>query len=76
MPTELLTIGPVTTILAGVVYAMPARKVTAFAVGTGLINVANTQAMTGSTTVPAGQFTNSAGFISPTTTGTISLKAD
>lgn len=71
MPTELLTIGPVHTLVQNQVYASPARACYIFTQGTApeISNDGSTFAAIPSNNVVAGQFIRSTG-----TTTTVSLK--
>lgn len=80
MPTELLTIGPITSITQNVIYALPARSVIMFSDATGpTFFQSNTAAFTASiaVTLVNGQATLAGGFIRCTsaTPGNITLKA-
>lgn len=79
MATEQLPIGPPTTMLAGIVYALPPVRVTLYTdATTPTITQSNTQAFTANTavTVTAGVATVSGGFIKAAANALVVLKRD
>lgn len=77
MATELLPIGPPTTLVANQIYALPAVKCTLFAVGTPTItqgSVVDTVAT--AVTLTANQATVAGGFLKCTSGTVITLKRD
>ena len=76
MPVQSIPIGTPITLLANVVYALPAITVGIFALGPGM-SISNTVDFLSSTAVPAGVLTSvSSGFIKSTTDVAITLKRD
>lgn len=79
MPTQLLPVGPPTTMLANVVYALPAVKVTLTTdATTPTITQSNTQAFTANVavTLTGGATTLAGGFVKATADTLIVLKRD
>lgn len=79
MPTELLPLGPPTTMLANVAYALPAVEATLFTdATTPTITLSTTQAFTASSavTLTGGAATVGGGFIKSTSTILVVLKRD
>lgn len=79
MPTELLPLGTPVTMLAGVVYALPAVEATLFTdATTPTITQSNTQAFTANVavTLTGGQATVGGGFIKAAGNALVVLKRD
>ena len=79
MPTQLLPLGPPTTLLANVVYALPAVKATLFSDSGATLTVSNTLAFTASIplTLTAGVgAVAGGGFIKSSADAVITLKRD
>ena len=79
MPTQLLLPGPPTTLLAGVIYALPAVKCTLFTdAAAPTITQSNTVAFTANSavTLTGGQATVAGGFIRAVANALITLKRD
>jgi hypothetical protein len=79
MPTEVISIGPPTTILANVAYALPAVKVTLFTdAAAPTITQSNTAAFTANSavTLTGGSATLSGGFVKATANTLIKLSRD
>jgi hypothetical protein len=78
MPTELVSIGPPTTLLAGVAYALPAVRVTLYTDAAATLTQSNTQAFTASNavTLTAGVSSVAGGFIKAVANTLVTLKRD
>lgn len=79
MPAEVLSIGPPTTMKAGVAYALPAVKVTLFTdATTPTLTMSGTSAFTANVavTLTGGSVTLSGGFIKAAADTIVTLKRD
>lgn len=77
MATELLPIGPPTTLVANQIYALPAVKCTLFTTGTPTITTGNVvDTVATAVTLTGGQATLAGGFLKCTTGIVITLKRD
>ena len=79
MPVEVISIGPPTTLLAGVVYALPAVRVTLFTdAAAPTITQSSTAAFTANSavTLTGGQASLGGGFIKATANTVVTLKRD
>lgn len=79
MPIQLLPLGPPTTLLANVVYALPAVKCTLFSDSAATLTVSNTSAFTASAALAlTGGIASVAGggFIKSSADALITLKRD
>lgn len=75
MPTELISIGPPTSIVQNQVYALPASRVLLFTTGTPTLQQANDVAMTApvAITLTGGQAELAGGFFRCTSAGPITI---
>jgi hypothetical protein len=78
MPVELLPIGPLVTLKAGVAYALPAVNVTLFTDAVATLTVSNTPAFTASAavTLVGGAASVTGGFIKAAADTIVTLKRD